>query len=74
MKEVYQFSPKISGSLDICKAEMTSAAVRVGGAATHAAMAMSGILSKIGVLAKHEMSKSSAKAPTFLVVHGLSLV
>ena len=47
---------------------MTSAAVIEGGAAFHAAIAMSGIASKRGVLPKHEISKSSAKAPTFLVL------
>jgi hypothetical protein len=63
--------PKTSVFLNAWKVEMTSAAVILGGVAFHAAIAMSGIASKRGVLPKHEISKSSAKAPTFLlVVHG----
>ena len=55
---------------------MSCAAVIVGGAAFHAAIAISGIASKRGVLPKHEISKSSAKAPTFLVswFHGFFVI
>ena len=59
--------PKTTLFLNGCNLEMSSAAVRVGGAAVHAAIAMSGISSKRGVPAKHEISKISATAPTFLV-------
>ena len=44
---------------------MSCAAVKLGGAAFHAAIAMSGIVSKRGA-PRHEISKRSAKAPTFL--------
>ena len=57
--------PKTSVILNLWKIEMISAVVTVSG--FHAAIAMSGIASKRGVLAKHEISKSSAKAPIFLV-------
>lgn len=51
------------------KVLMTSAMVRLDGAASHAAIAILGIVLKRAalVLARHEISKSSAKAPTFLV-------
>jgi len=53
---------------------MATEALRAGGAACHAAIAMSGIELKITeLLPKHEISNISARAPTFLV-HGLLLV
>ena len=47
---------------------MNSAGVILGGVAFHAAKAMSGIALK-RVLARHEISKNSDNAPTFLI-HG----
>lgn len=52
----------------MCKNEMISEIFTLAGALSQRPMASSGILSKRAVsLAKHEVSKSSANAPTFLV-------